>query len=311
MGQRAITSASPTRTCVLVCDGVCVSDSLSLTLCVPGIVSWDMVRWQEKCRATRRLAESERVLWCARWMPWTACVDAYAVSVGAFAAGLRSPVSADLAGIHFRMLNRSRGPAVWVCWLPAPCRAGELTLYLSSQGPRAQIDRELYRFHMQTIMSHYVRRSACRAASLTLILACVQNNLHILEHGAEDLMLDESGAVKGVLLGDGTAVESAAVVLTNGTFLRGEIHLGEPAAWVGRCVFAVAYRVGCLQVSSAIRLEESETGRPWGCHRRWSDLDSSWGGSAPERRQGWTPAPLTTANVHPNPAMTALCHSRR
>src|SRR5689334_1772605 len=96
--------------------------------------------------------------------------------------------AADRAGIQFRLLNRSKGPAV--------------------RGPRAQADRKLYRRAMQALLAE-------------------QPNLEICESSAEDLRLDENGRVRGVVLGSGEELAAGAVVLTTGTFLRGLIHIGE------------------------------------------------------------------------------------
>lgn len=103
---------------------------------------------------------------------------------------------ADHAGIQFRMLNRSKGPAV--------------------RGPRTQADRKLYRRHMQAELK------TCQG--LTLV-----------EAAAEDIAI-RSGHVAGVVLADGRMLTGGAVVLTTGTFLRGLIHIGErkiPAGRVG------------------------------------------------------------------------------
>src|SRR5256885_12826636 len=87
---------------------------------------------------------------------------------------------ADEAGIQFRLLNRSKGPAV--------------------RGPRAQIDRKLYREAMQAGLA--------RTPNLTLVAEAV-----------EDLIV-EDGIVVGVLGATGTAYRCARVVLTTGTFLK-------------------------------------------------------------------------------------------
>jgi tRNA uridine 5-carboxymethylaminomethyl modification enzyme len=101
---------------------------------------------------------------------------------------------ADRAGIHFKMLNRSRGPAV--------------------RGPRAQADRKLYRQAMQEALA-------------------AQANLTIWGGGVEDLTVT-AGAVSGVILGDGREVACGRVVLTTGTFLRGVIHIGDEQVAAGR-----------------------------------------------------------------------------
>jgi tRNA uridine 5-carboxymethylaminomethyl modification enzyme len=102
--------------------------------------------------------------------------------------------AADAAGIQFRLLNRSKGPAV--------------------QGPRAQADRRLYREAVQR-----------RVAS--------QPGLALLEGEAADLLV-EGGRVAGLRLADGGEVGARAVVLTTGTFLNGVIHVGDRARPGGR-----------------------------------------------------------------------------
>ena len=102
---------------------------------------------------------------------------------------------ADAAGIQFRLLNRRKGPAV--------------------RGPRTQADRALYRAAMQ--------------AEIRAI-----DNLTVVEGEVASLRMEGPGHVSGVILGDGRALEAAAVVLTTGTFLRGLIHIGERAIPAGR-----------------------------------------------------------------------------
>ena len=100
----------------------------------------------------------------------------------------------DQAGIQFRMLNRSKGPAV--------------------RGPRAQADRKLYRQGMQGLLSDYP-------------------NLEIIEAAVEDLIVSRE-TVAGVILADGQEVSARAVVLTTGTFLKGMIHIGDRRIPAGR-----------------------------------------------------------------------------
>src|SRR6185295_1195832 len=94
--------------------------------------------------------------------------------------------AADLATIQFRMLNRSKGPAVWA--------------------PRAQCDRVLYRRAVRAILEGM--------PGLTLAQGTVR------------ALVMEGGRVAGVTLMDGRAIRSRAVVVTAGTFLRGRIHIG-------------------------------------------------------------------------------------
>lgn len=101
---------------------------------------------------------------------------------------------ADAAGIQFRILNASKGPAV--------------------RGPRAQADRKLYRQAMQAVLKDYP-------------------NLTIIEGSAEEL-LTHNGFVTGLVLDSGAVLQCAAIVLTTGTFLRGITHIGEEKKEAGR-----------------------------------------------------------------------------
>ena len=133
---------------------------------------------------------------------------------------------ADAAGIQFRLLNRSRGPAV--------------------RGPRAQMDRKLYRRHMQ---------------------AAVRNleGLRIIEAEAADLRIRDD-RVRGLLLDDGREIFAEAVVLTTGTFLDGLIHLGErswpagrmgdpPARTLARTLRGLGLSMGRLKTGTPPRLD--------------------------------------------------------
>jgi len=134
---------------------------------------------------------------------------------------------ADSAGIQFRLLNRSKGPAV--------------------QGPRTQADRKLYRLAMQ---------EAIRATP----------HLTVVESAVDDLLVDSSRQAAGVRLADGRELCAGAVVLTTGTFLRGLIHLGEqqiPAGRVGEApsvalaerIEALGFRLGRLKTGTPARLD--------------------------------------------------------
>ncbi len=101
----------------------------------------------------------------------------------------------DRAGIQFRTLNLSKGPAV--------------------RGPRAQADRKLYRQAMQALLEE-------------------QANLEIRADAVADILLDARGACVGVLTESGSEIAAGRVVLTTGTFLRGLIHLGETKIPAGR-----------------------------------------------------------------------------
>ncbi|MGD9812570.1 MAG: tRNA uridine-5-carboxymethylaminomethyl(34) synthesis enzyme MnmG, partial [Sphingobium sp.] len=102
---------------------------------------------------------------------------------------------ADAAGIQFRLLNRSKGPAV--------------------RGPRTQADRKLYRLAMQAAIRE-------------------QDGLAVIEGEAFDLEIGAKGDVEGVVLATGERLACRATVLTTGTFLRGLIHIGEKKIPAGR-----------------------------------------------------------------------------
>jgi tRNA uridine 5-carboxymethylaminomethyl modification enzyme len=129
---------------------------------------------------------------------------------------------ADAACIQFRVLNRSKGPAV--------------------QGPRAQADRKLYRQAMQSAIRE--------TPGLTLIEAAV-----------EDLTV-EQGAVTGVVTASGDTIEAGAVVLTTGTFLRGLIHIGERKIAAGRINEAPALGLSDRLYGLGLRMGRLKTGTP-------------------------------------------------
>ena len=129
---------------------------------------------------------------------------------------------ADKAGIQFRMLNRSKGPAVW--------------------GPRAQIDRKLYRQAMQEeILNH--------------------ENLTVIEDGAEDLIV-ENGQVAGVIGLTGDLYHAPKVVITTGTFLKGEIHIGARRIPAGRVGEAPAIGLSDRLYSLDLPMGRLKTGTP-------------------------------------------------
>ncbi|WPZ35481.1 tRNA uridine-5-carboxymethylaminomethyl(34) synthesis enzyme MnmG [Thalassobaculum sp. OXR-137] len=128
----------------------------------------------------------------------------------------------DRAGIQFRMLNRSKGPAV--------------------RGPRAQADRALYRAAIQEILAEF-------------------DTLSIVEAAVEDLIVTD-GRCRGVILADGRELAAAAVVLTTGTFLRGEIHLGEERRPAGRVGDAPAIGLALTLERLGLPLGRLKTGTP-------------------------------------------------
>ncbi|RCK39577.1 tRNA uridine 5-carboxymethylaminomethyl modification protein [Thalassospira profundimaris] len=152
----------------------------------------------------------------------------------------------DRAGIQFRMLNRSKGPAV--------------------RGPRAQADRKLYREAVQDILAN-------------------QENLTILEGGVEDLIIDENNRVAGVITGEGTEYRAGAVVLTTGTFLRGLIHIGEKTTPAGRIGDAPAMGLSETLEKYDFKLGRLKTGTPARLDGRtidWASLQEQPGDNPPD-----------------------------
>jgi len=129
----------------------------------------------------------------------------------------------DRAGIQFRMLNRSKGPAV--------------------RGPRAQADRKLYRAAVQALLAE-------------------QANLAIRADAVEDLMLDAAGNACGVVTDDGTEIRAGAVVVTTGTFLRGLIHIGEERYPAGRVGDAPSNGLSQTLSRAGFTLARLKTGTP-------------------------------------------------
>jgi tRNA uridine 5-carboxymethylaminomethyl modification enzyme len=139
----------------------------------------------------------------------------------------------DLARIQFRMLNRSKGPAVW--------------------SPRAQCDRALYRGAVRQLLE---ARPSLRFAQ-----------------GTAASFLVRGGRVSGVVTNEGQRFEARAVVLTAGTFLRGAIHRGlDPQVPAGRAGEAPAVDISEAIAAHGITRERFKTGTPPRIDGRTVDL---------------------------------------
>ena len=151
----------------------------------------------------------------------------------------------DRAGIQFRVLNRSKGPAV--------------------RGPRAQADRGLYRRAMQALLAEQV-------------------NLEIRAAGVEGLRRD-GARVTGLVLADGCTLEAGAVVLTTGTFLRGLIHIGDETTPAGRVGEAPAVGLAQALQHGGFAMGRLKTGTPPRLDGRtidWEGLERQVGDDPPE-----------------------------
>ncbi|MCC6720284.1 MAG: tRNA uridine-5-carboxymethylaminomethyl(34) synthesis enzyme MnmG [Acetobacteraceae bacterium] len=154
--------------------------------------------------------------------------------------------AADRAGIHFKLLNRSKGPAV--------------------RGPRAQADRALYRRAIQALLAE-------------------QAGLEIVEAGVEDLLLDDAGNIAGIVTATGARLVAGAVVLTAGTFLRGCIHIGPTSHPAGRMGDAPAIGLARRLEQLGLKLGRLKTGTPPRLDGRtiaWHRLAEDHGDAAPE-----------------------------
>ncbi len=132
-------------------------------------------------------------------------------------------VAADAAGIHYKLLNRSRGPAV--------------------RGPRVQTDRRLYRQAVQQIL---------RAIA----------NLTIREAAVEDITLTRQGRFASVVDSRGVSYAGVSCVLTTGTFLRGVIHIGHEQRSAGRFGDAAAEGLSARLRALALPMGRLKTGTP-------------------------------------------------
>jgi len=151
----------------------------------------------------------------------------------------------DRAGIHYRMLNASKGPAV--------------------RGPRAQADRKLYRLAMQHVLREFP-------------------TLCIIEASVEDLTL-HGDEVTGVITQSGRTITAGKVVLTTGTFLNGLMHIGErkiragrvgeePSIGLSNTLKRLAFNVGRLKTGTPPRLD--------GKTIDWASLEAQPGDNPPQ-----------------------------
>ncbi|TVR96276.1 MAG: tRNA uridine-5-carboxymethylaminomethyl(34) synthesis enzyme MnmG [Rhodospirillales bacterium] len=152
----------------------------------------------------------------------------------------------DRAGIQFRVLNRSKGPAV--------------------RGPRAQADRSRYRTAMRELLAD--------VAGLSIRFGRVT-----------EIRLGTGGHVFGVGMDNGDTVRGGAVVLATGTFLGGVIHIGERTIPAGRIGERPAEALGRWLRASGVRVGRLKTGTPPrldGRTIRWDELERQEGDPTPE-----------------------------
>ncbi len=151
----------------------------------------------------------------------------------------------DKAGIQFRMLNQSKGPAV--------------------RGPRAQADRELYKKYMLAALRE-------------------QSGLTLIEAPVEGLLFDDV-KISGVILADGTQITAKAVVLTSGTFLNGVMFVGHETSVGGRIGDVTCAGITPYLKQKGLKVGRLKTGTPARLNGKtihWEKLSSQDGDNPPQ-----------------------------
>lgn len=128
----------------------------------------------------------------------------------------------DMAGIHYKILNLSKGPAVW--------------------GPRAQADRKLYKRAIHDIILNYA-------------------NLDVIEGLVEKFIIKDK-VIRGVELSSGEVIETSRTILTTGTFLNGKIHIGDKTQKAGRVDEAPSVGLAESLASCGFKMGRLKTGTP-------------------------------------------------
>jgi tRNA uridine 5-carboxymethylaminomethyl modification enzyme len=152
---------------------------------------------------------------------------------------------ADAVGIQFRLLNTSRGPAVW--------------------SPRAQMDKKLYRFRMREVLED-------------------EPNLRIKQAEVAALKIGGDRRVTGVVLRDGRTMDAAAVIVTTGTFLNGLAHVGEMTYSCGRNGESPSQLLGDQLRTLGLHWTRLKTGTPPRLDGRtidWSQFEPQPGDAVP------------------------------
>jgi len=136
---------------------------------------------------------------------------------------------ADLSSIQYRLLNRTKGPAV--------------------RGPRAQSDRKLYKKYMQQEIQN-------------------TPNLSCLFDPVEDLVFEDKDSIAGIICASGKKIATKKVIITTGTFLNGLIHLGEktipagrhgdePSIGLAKSLYNTGFNIGRLKTGTPARLDKN------------------------------------------------------
>lgn len=155
-------------------------------------------------------------------------------------------ITIDQSSIHSRILNRSKGAAVW--------------------GPRAQADRKLYRNNIQKILFNYP-------------------HLTVIEASVEDIMINDNNSVTGVIIHQEEKIYADKIILTTGTFLKGMIHVGDqqtpagrinekPSIGLAEALARYQFEIGRMKTGTPPRLEKKSV--------NWSALEKQPGEKPPQ-----------------------------
>ena len=147
----------------------------------------------------------------------------------------------DAVGIQFRLLNTSRGPAVW--------------------SPRAQCDKQQYRLKMREVLESEPNLHIKQAEVADIVVGC---QLSVVSRTDDELQptTDNRQPTTGVRLRDGRTVGAKAVIITTGTFLNGLIHCGEQQYPAGRSGEPAAVLLGEALKKLGLRGCRLKTGTP-------------------------------------------------
>ncbi len=150
----------------------------------------------------------------------------------------------DAVGIQFRLLNTSRGPAVW--------------------SPRAQCDKQAYRLKMREVLESQSNLKIKQAEVADVILepSAVSCQPSAQSGITENRELRTENCIRGVLLRDGRRVSAGTVIITTGTFLNGLIHCGEQQYPAGRSGEPPAVLLGEALKKLGLRGCRLKTGTP-------------------------------------------------
>jgi tRNA uridine 5-carboxymethylaminomethyl modification enzyme len=150
----------------------------------------------------------------------------------------------DAVGIQFRLLNTSRGPAVW--------------------SPRAQCDKQAYRLKMREVLESQpnLKIKQAEVADVMVEPSAVSHEPSVQPEITENWELRTENCIRGILLRDGRRVSARAVIITTGTFLNGLIHCGEQQYPAGRSGEPPAVLLGEALKKLGLRGCRLKTGTP-------------------------------------------------